>query len=110
MTDGNITMKDLPEYMFDDIYENKYDNDSIIDQLSRLDQEILLDMMEMIDREGGGRRSLYRYLKSNYANISEYKVRNLIELLSKFNLIEIKKGSSGIALTKEGKKLLSDNL
>lgn len=79
----------------------------MLDQLNRCDQEILLDMMEIIERRGGGRRSLYSYLRDKYGHISEYKVRNLIELLSKNNLVEIKKGSRGIALTSLGKDLLS---
>lgn len=107
MTDGNITMKDLPEYMFDDICENTCDMTAILNQLNRCDQEILLDMMETIERRGGGRRSLYSYLSDKYGHISEYKVRNLIELLSKNNLAEIKKGSRGIVLTSLGKDLLS---
>lgn len=108
ITNGEINMSHLPDYMFEETdYMTMPEQKDIFYIFSKYEKEIIMKLMEDIYQIGGGRRSLLNRLQLEYNSLSEYKLRKYIEFLEENSLIEKGKGSSGLKLTIEGKKYLS---
>ena len=111
ISNGEIKMKHLPDYILEEIDEYKIiDNtileDDIFSLLNSYEKKIIFSLIRIIGSSGGGRRSIFIKLKLDYADLSEYKLRNLIDLLVQNNLVEIGSGRSGLSLTDTGKKMI----
>jgi len=109
ISDGDIKMNHLPDYILEDIDSDISDKQDILYLLNSYDQEILMDLIRIIAYTGGGRRSIYRELKLSYDNLSEYKLRKLIDLLVENNFIATLVGRGGMRLTDSGKSFISSN-
>ncbi len=107
ISNGHIKMEHLPEYILEEASDKNTDNTSdILNNISISDKNILIEIMETIYNFGGGRRSILEVLRKKKYNISEYKIRILLNGLSNNNLIEFGKGRSGAFLTKKGREFL----
>lgn len=107
ISDGNIKMKHLPEYILDDFDNNEcYIEKDIFYFLNNYEQKIVMSLLDRIANSGGGRRSIYKQLKQEYENLSEYKLRRFIKLLMENDLIQAETGRSGMKLTDAGRKFL----
>lgn len=108
ITNGEINMSHLPDYMLEETdYMTVPEQKDIFYIFSKYEKEIIINLMEDISQTGGGRRSIYNRLKLEYNSLSEYKLRKYIEFLDDNSFIEKGRGSSGLRLTIEGKKFLS---
>lgn len=112
---GDIKMSHLPDYITEEledyIKDNKDDNNisiknDALNLLNDYEHEIVLSLIKIIASTGGGRRSIYQKLKKVYDDLSEYKLRKLIDLLVDNNLVHIGAGRSGMRLTKEGREFI----
>lgn len=107
IADGRIDMSHLPDYMIEDAgCGNVPAEKDIFYIFNNYEKEIAVKLMIEISNSGGGRRSIFKRLKSKYEALSEYKLRKYIDYLEKNSLIEKGKGSSGLKLTEEGKNFL----
>jgi len=103
MSDDEININSIPDY----IRIKKYTDPEILfyntfSGLKSEDIEVLKKIVELIYLNGGGRRTLHNRLKDLYPDISEYKIRNYIEILKGKELVEVKHGPTGIMLTQPG--------
>lgn len=112
MSDGYITMEHLPEYILEEYDMQKNENtDDIFYMLNGYEREIVINMIRLIDCYNLGRRRLHSELKKQFPEISEYKIRNLINnVLIKNNIVELGSGRKGMKLTDKGQKILKEIL
>lgn len=109
ISEGNLKMHHLPDYILEEIdYEERDMDEDIFHLLNEYEQRIIMELMHIVSYSGGGRRSVYEKLKQKYEDLSEYKTRKFIDLLSDNNLIEIGTGRAGMKLTEIGRKLLEE--
>lgn len=109
ISDGQIKMNHLPDYILEDVHTDICEQQDIFYLLNNYDQEILMDLMRSIAYSGGGRRRIYQQLKQIHPDLSEYKLRKLIDLLAENNLIVSPSGRTGMKLTDDGRIFLSSN-
>ena len=107
ISDGKVEMKHLPEYIIEEALEDDSPKKgNVFYLLTEYEKDMVLDLIRIINYSGGGRRSVYQQLKNKYSDLSEYKLRNLIDLLIDNKLITVGKGRSGMTLTILGKGYL----
>lgn len=110
--DGYISAEHLPDYILQE-YRNAAQTclcvSSIEKSISKCDKEYLISILTLLKYKPMGRRTLMQSLEEKNIDITEYRLRSLLEGLSQNNYISIGKGRSGCSLTKSGEELL-DNL
>lgn len=113
LSDGHIDMNHIPDYIMEDYINYKsYDlykeenTDDIFYSLNGYEKKIALSILEEIEKTGGGRRSIFDRLKINYNDLSEYKMRNLIDIMVEYGLIQFGAGRQGMKITNKGRALI----
>jgi len=107
MSDGNIKIKYIPEYIWDITGgKNNFIEEDIFFLLNNYEKEIVINLMNIIGYSRGGRRSIYQNLIKKYTDLTKYKLRKYINILIENKLVQIKSGRIGMKLTEAGKKLV----
>ncbi|MEA5093510.1 MAG: sigma 54-interacting transcriptional regulator [Sedimentibacter saalensis] len=110
ISERTIKLEHLPEYILEEAMDNKTDiKEDILNNITIKDKNLLINIMETINYFGGGRRRILQELKLKNCNISEYKLRILLDCLYNNDLIKFGKGSSGAFLTEKGKKFMQNS-
>jgi transcriptional regulator with PAS, ATPase and Fis domain len=106
MSEGNIKMEHIPEYISDVAGdENNSAKEDIFYFLNDYEKEIVLNLLNTIGYFGGGRRSLHQELIKKYPNLTKYKLRQYISILIENKLVQVEAGRIGMKLTERGKNL-----
>ncbi|WP_432408739.1 sigma-54 interaction domain-containing protein [Wukongibacter sp. M2B1] len=96
MGENILTLDDLPSYMRYVLPNNCNDKKEILPALFDDEKEIVSKILEIISIRSMGRRNLYKMLIEMGYDITEYKLRKIINYLRKQNIISVGKGRSGI--------------
>ncbi len=100
--DKRLSIKELPEY--------------ITDRCEKLEGSILTDILgsniiwmlkKIMDSDGLGRRALAELAKEEDIDLTEGKIRNLINSVEELGLVESNTGRKGTVLTEKGYNLIS---
>ena len=116
MSDGEITLSDLPNYIFDEVCMDNYkleneENDlyQVIKNKNLNSEDIfILEQLYISNMNNSniGRRKIYQRARKNGYNISEYQIRYKLKLLEQLGMVKIFKGRKGTQITEMGKKAL----
>jgi transcriptional regulator with PAS, ATPase and Fis domain len=110
MSEDEVNLKSLPDYIrIMEYHEPVSTGNTIFSGLKQEEINTIKKIIEIIHQNGGGRRTLYDRLKSDDPDISEYRIRNYIELLRNNGLLEVKQGPTGIKLTKTGMEIYEES-
>ena len=77
-----------------------------ITELSNLDNLIAEEILKVLNHNNIGRRKLTGMLKEVFENISEYKIRMILDVLRSEKIIITKTGRSGTFISEKGKELI----
>ena len=109
ISNGYIKMEHLPEYIIQEAEDKTVEiRKDILSGINIKEKNILINIMDIIYNIGGGRRKIFQELNKRNINISEYRLRILLNELNKNNLIEFGKGSAGASLTEAGIEILQN--
>lgn len=108
ISNGHVKMEHIPEYMLEESdYEIDTVEDDVFYMLNGYEREIVTNMIKLIDCYSMGRRKLYSKLKNQFPDLSEYKVRSLInDVLVENNIVQLGSGRSGMKLTDKGQEIM----
>ena len=116
MSEGIITISDLPDELVEYFRKNSVEGSSINHDTGELETlmkndpyagEILLYLLQSYySMENKGRRSIAKDLNKRGVFITENEIRSILLKLEEMNLVQIKRGRSGTRLTKEGYEIL----
>lgn len=100
---GPLTLCHLPEYILEESAE--YEKAPTIEAFpgqNQHDSKILRAILSALKNAPLGRRKLAAILKTDFPQLSEYHLRDLILLLQKYELLQLGKGRAGMRLTPSG--------
>ena len=109
ISDDYISAEHLPDYILQE-YNNRAHTQSFINKtaeiISKSDKESLISILSLLTYKSMGRRSMIQSLKEENLDITEYRLRNLLDYLSQNKYIIIGNGRSGCSISSSGKELL----
>jgi transcriptional regulator with PAS, ATPase and Fis domain len=98
MGNDKLTLGDLPSYIkIEDNKTYKTENNEL-EELFGEEKEIAGKMLQIFSYRNIGRRNLHKLLGQQGYNITEYKIRQILDYLKKKNIIYCGKGRGGIKL------------
>lgn len=113
ISDDYISAEHLPDYILQE-YSNTAHTQSFINRtaeaISESDKESLIAILSLLTYKSMGRRSIIQSLKEENLDITEYRLRSLLDYLSQNKYIIIGKGRSGCSISGSGKELLDSLL
>lgn len=109
ISDCYISAEHLPDYILQE-YNNTTHAHSYIknssENITKRDREYLTAILSLLKYKPMGRRSIMQSLEEKNLDITEYRLRSLLDYLSQNKYISIGKGRSGCYLSGSGKELL----
>ena len=110
ISDDYISAEHLPDYILQE-YNSEVHAYSFINKtaetISESDKESLIAILSLLTYKPMGRRSIMQSLKEENLDITEYRLRSLLDYLSQNKYIIVGKGRSGCSLSGSGKELLN---
>jgi transcriptional regulator with PAS, ATPase and Fis domain len=110
ISDGYISAEYLPDYILEE-YNNTVHTHSYIkstvENINKRDEEFLIAILALLKYEPMGRRLMMQSLEKENLDITEYRLRSLLDYLSQNKYITIGKGRSGCSISDSGKELLN---
>lgn len=108
---GKVAYEDANDRMIKDHKKSEaishHDICSIkIHGFTNLENLIVEEILCVLNHSNIGRRKLYILLKVKFENISEYKIRLIMDVLRVQELIETRKGRKGTSISEKGKRIL----
>ena len=107
---GSIKMSHIPDYIMEE--HREMNNNILVSQrdilyeLNGMEKDIAFIIMSEIYNTNCGRRKIYEILHKTYPNLSEYKLRMIINILVEKSLVKLGTGSKGMSLTNAGLKYI----
>lgn len=103
-----LTTEDLPDkyqkWLLGESKEETTPNDKAFLPMVTESQKIEAEILDQIDREHAGRRSLLKHLVDQGFKVTEYRILEILSEMKARGWIEIKKGRHGTALTEVGRQ------
>jgi len=110
ISDGYISAEYLPDYILEEynttVHMHSYIKNTV-ENINKRDEESLIAILALLKYQPMGRRSIMQSLEEENLDITEYRLRSLLDYLSKNKYITIRKGRSGCTLSDSGKELLN---
>jgi sigma-54 dependent transcriptional regulator, acetoin dehydrogenase operon transcriptional activator AcoR len=98
MGSDKLTLDDLPSYIkIEDTKASKPENNNF-EELFIEEKDVVERIIQTCSYRSVGRRNLLKLLEQQGYNITEYKLRQILDYLRKKNVIYIKSGRGGIKL------------
>lgn len=107
ISDGVVTEKYLPKYILDEYKESLKNNSKNNIDFVLKDEKIVFNILSIISKKEIGRIELLEELKKLNIDISDYKLRNVLQTLQSLEYLHIGKGRKGMIITKLGFSLLT---
>ncbi len=100
-----LTLEDLPPTFtaFSEDVALSDQEDDILRELDGESRETAQRVLYILNRKNMGRRGLHQTLLSEGGDVSEYEIRQILDLFHRNGLIESGTGRSGTSLTEKGK-------
>jgi transcriptional regulator with PAS, ATPase and Fis domain len=109
---GPINMSHIPDYIMEEHEElNKHifaPQGDVLYELNGREKDIAFLIMSEIFKTSCGRRKIYEVLRKTYPDLTEYKLRMIINILAEKNLIRQGTGRRGMSLTDKGLKYIGE--
>ncbi|PAB59102.1 sigma-54 interaction domain-containing protein [Anaeromicrobium sediminis] len=106
MGDEVLTIRDLPpDFSKSDCSNEKIEEEWLFSQLHMEDNNIAKEILSILKYKNAGRRAIYDELIERNYNISEHKIRNIMDFLNSNEYITYGKGRKGSFLTHKGKEV-----
>ena len=113
IADGLVTELHLPDYMRQayDLRRRtgaRWRSETTL--MSDSDRESALNVLALLKRRPAGRRELLRELGEGEAEMTEYRLRGLLDCLARGGYLQVGRGRRGCTLTPAGERLLGSLL
>lgn len=106
ISDGNITLAHLPNYILEEYKEQRSGSSGLSPHLSTDDQALALEILTLVSQRDMGRTALLDALRESRPSVSDYRLRQLVDLLRSNHLLVVHKGRKGMELTPLGLEAL----
>lgn len=101
-----LTILNLPKNIYKNIYSNNHSS-RLFSELSSEDREVAYEVLSMLRYKSLGRRNIHNLCISKGYEISENKIRNILDYLRHKGLLSYGKGRTGSFITEDGEEFLS---
>lgn len=109
ISDGVVTEKYLPKYILSEYKESLKDSSKNNINFLLEDKKLIFNILSIISKKEIGRIKLLEELIKLNIEVSDYKLRNILQRLEDLEYLNIGKGRKGMLITQLGFKLLKTN-
>ena len=96
MGEDILTPDDVPPYLLRRAEQSEKQT-SCLEEFLTEEQDLITKILRVLDYRNMGRRTLLRVLQDNGVNLTEYKLRKLLDLMEKRGLIQVHQNKKGIS-------------